>query len=156
MQDPYSVLGVSRSDSDEDIARAYRALARKYHPDVNNGSAYAEEKFKQINAAYSQIKAERQNGVFQNENTSDQNRYYGTYTRPHTYYYSAGYYRRSPSGGIVRIAMRLLLGIVIFRIVIYLIAALIGGALFGGYRNNGNNQRLTGYQNEQVYKGDNK
>ncbi|HOQ14976.1 MAG TPA: DnaJ domain-containing protein, partial [Bacillota bacterium] len=38
MTDPYSVLGVSRDASDEEITRAYRALARKYHPDLNPGS----------------------------------------------------------------------------------------------------------------------
>lgn len=50
-QDYYKTLGVERKASQEEIQRAYRKLARKYHPDVNK-SAGAEEKFKQINEAY--------------------------------------------------------------------------------------------------------
>ncbi|MEO0947221.1 MAG: molecular chaperone DnaJ [Cyanobacteria bacterium J06641_5] len=49
--DYYSVLGVSRDASKEDIKQAYRRLARKYHPDVNK-EAGAEERFKEINRAY--------------------------------------------------------------------------------------------------------
>ena len=55
MNDPYSVLGVSPNASDEEIKKAYRELARKYHPDnyQNNPLAdLAEEKMKEINEAY--------------------------------------------------------------------------------------------------------
>jgi DnaJ-class molecular chaperone len=51
-KDYYKILGVSRSASEREIKQAYRRLARKYHPDVNPGDKSAEEKFKQINAAY--------------------------------------------------------------------------------------------------------
>lgn len=51
-KDYYEVLGVTRGASDEDIRRAFRKLARLYHPDKNGGNAAAEDKFKEINEAY--------------------------------------------------------------------------------------------------------
>ena len=65
MNDPYVTLGVSRTASDEEVEKAYRELARKYHPDnyVNNPLAdLAQEKMKEINEAYDAIEKERANG----------------------------------------------------------------------------------------------
>ena len=65
MNDPYSVLGVSPNASDEEIKKAYRELARKYHPDnyQNNPLAdLAEEKMKEINEAYEAIQKQRSGG----------------------------------------------------------------------------------------------
>ena len=65
MSDPYSVLGVKPDASDEEVKRAYRELARKYHPDnyQNNPLAdLAEEKMKEINEAYDQITKQRAGG----------------------------------------------------------------------------------------------
>ncbi len=63
--DPYSVLGVKRTASDEEIKKAYRSLSRKYHPDANinnpNKEA-AEAKFKEVQQAYQTIMDERENG----------------------------------------------------------------------------------------------
>jgi len=56
MRDPYEVLGVSRDATDEEIKKAYRKLAKQYHPDVNPGNKQAEEKMKEVNAAYDAIK----------------------------------------------------------------------------------------------------
>ena len=65
MFDPYSVLGVSRDASDDEIKKAYRKLSRKYHPDANINNpnkAQAEEKFKEVQQAYEQIMKEREYG----------------------------------------------------------------------------------------------
>lgn len=80
MRDPYSVLGVSRDATDEQIKNAYRELARKYHPDHYDGnplSDLAQEKMKEINEAYDQIMAERSG---RQSYQADQNRYYSGYS----------------------------------------------------------------------------
>jgi DnaJ-class molecular chaperone len=51
-EDPYKVLGVKRDATAEEISRAYRALAKKHHPDLNPGDRKAEEQFKKVAAAY--------------------------------------------------------------------------------------------------------
>ncbi|MBS6440484.1 MAG: DnaJ domain-containing protein [Clostridiales bacterium] len=64
MTDPYKVLGISQDATDEEVKKAYRELAKKYHPDnyVNTPMAeLAGEKMKEINEAYNQIKQIRQN-----------------------------------------------------------------------------------------------
>src|SRR5919204_3413253 len=51
-KDPYKTLGVDKKASADEIKKAYRKLARKYHPDTNQGDAGAEERFKEIQQAY--------------------------------------------------------------------------------------------------------
>jgi molecular chaperone DnaJ len=68
MLDPYSVLGVSRDTSMDEIKKAYRTLSRKYHPDANINNPnkeQAEEMFKQVQQAYDQIVKERERGTSQ-------------------------------------------------------------------------------------------
>ncbi len=71
MNDPYSVLGVSPSATDEEVKKAYRDLAKKYHPDkyINSPLAdVASEKMKEINEAYDKILEERKRAKSQGQN----------------------------------------------------------------------------------------
>ena len=76
MTDPYKVLGVSPDASDDEIKKAYRALARKYHPDKYRDSDLADlasEKMKEVNAAYEEIQNIRKNGGSQKSSYSNNN-----------------------------------------------------------------------------------
>ncbi len=57
VQDPYKVLGLAPDASDEEVKKAYRELAKKYHPDLNPGDEEAARKMNDINTAYDQIKS---------------------------------------------------------------------------------------------------
>lgn len=63
-QDYYSILGVSRSASDEEIKKAYKKLARKYHPDLNPNDSEAESKFKEISEAYAVLSDPEKRGKY--------------------------------------------------------------------------------------------
>ncbi len=52
MRDPYTVLGVPKNASDEEIKKSYRSLAKKYHPDLNPGNKDVEKRFKELTQAY--------------------------------------------------------------------------------------------------------
>lgn len=89
MKNPYEVLGISPSATNEEVRDAYRALAKKYHPDnyVDNPLAdMAEEKMKEINSAYDEIlrqRAEAKKGTnTQNSDTGRTKYNYGTSSNP--------------------------------------------------------------------------
>ena len=82
MKDPYEVLNVPKDASDDEIKKAYRDLARKYHPDnyVDNPLAdLAQEKMKDINAAYEEIQRRRSGGSSASYGGSSAGRAYGGY-----------------------------------------------------------------------------
>lgn len=63
-RNPYDVLGVKKSASDQDIQKAYRGLAKKFHPDMNPGDKKAEDRFKEISAAYDIVGDEKKRARF--------------------------------------------------------------------------------------------
>ena len=83
-QDPYKVLGVPYGASDEEVTKAYRRLAKKYHPDLNPNDPEAAKKMSEINAAYEQIKSGK---------ATQQNQYGNPYGNPY------GSYGGSSAGG---------------------------------------------------------
>src|ERR1700746_2439038 len=63
-KDYYGILGVKKTATAEDIRKAFRKLARKYHPDVNPGDKKAEERFKEISEANDILSDEKKRKVF--------------------------------------------------------------------------------------------
>src|ERR1700744_3768378 len=63
-KDYYAALGVKKSASPDDIRKAFRKLARKYHPDVNPGDKKAEEKFKEISEANDILSDEKKRKIY--------------------------------------------------------------------------------------------
>ena len=86
MTDPYQVLGVSPTASDDEVKKAYRTLCKKYHPDANVGkpdAAQAEKRFMEVQQAYEEIMHRRQGGG----------------ARAGSGYNGGGQQQRSPYGG---------------------------------------------------------
>lgn len=64
MNDPYQILGLAKAATTAEIKSAYRTLAKKYHPDTNQGDVKIAEKFKEISAAYSLVGDKEKRGQF--------------------------------------------------------------------------------------------
>ncbi|NTU43241.1 MAG: DnaJ domain-containing protein, partial [Nitrospirales bacterium] len=71
MSDYYSILGVDRKATQDEIKKAFRQLALKYHPDRNQGDKEAEEKFKEINEAYSCLSDEQKRANYDRFGTAE-------------------------------------------------------------------------------------
>ncbi|MEO5970784.1 MAG: J domain-containing protein [Bdellovibrionia bacterium] len=72
MKDPYQTLGLTKQATQEDIKNAYRAMAKKYHPDLNPGNKEAEKKFKDVAAAYELLGTPESRGKFDRGETPEQ------------------------------------------------------------------------------------
>ena len=91
MQDPYSVLGVAKTATDDEIKKAYRKLAAKYHPDLNPGNELAEQKMQEINSAYELIKDIRSGKKTEAEAYGRPNQNYGGNTGYGGYWYGGSH-----------------------------------------------------------------
>ena len=69
-KDYYKILGIEKNASQEEIKKAFRQFARKYHPDVNQGNKDAEEKFKGINEAFQVLGNEKKKVQYDNLGSS--------------------------------------------------------------------------------------
>lgn len=86
-RDPYDVLGVSRGASEDEIKSAYRKLAKKYHPDLNQGSATADAKMRELNEAYAVL---IKGGQQSNQGSAGQQQQYNPYGQQHNPYGHTG------------------------------------------------------------------
>jgi DnaJ-class molecular chaperone len=111
-EDPYAVLGVKSDATQDEIRKAYRALAKKLHPDLNPGDRQAEEKFKQVSAAYDLVGDADKRGRYDrgeidaSGNERPRERYYRDYQGPgaeaHSYSNNEGYADFMESEDILR------------------------------------------------------
>ena len=94
-RDYYEVLGVSKTATDEELKKAYRKLAKKYHPDANpDNKAEAEAKFKEVNEAYETLSNPQKRKMYDQFGTADPQGFGGGAGGP----FGGGYYSYTSSG----------------------------------------------------------
>ena len=101
-KNPYSVLGVSETATDEEIRAAYRTLAKKYHPDLNPNNPEAARRMNDVNVAYDQIKTADKRAAYRASQAQQTYYQQSSYTNnPFQSYYRTGqgYYGGSYTGG---------------------------------------------------------
>ncbi len=101
-KNPYTVLGVSETATDEEIRNAYRRLAKKYHPDLNPNDPTAAAKMNDVNVAYDQIKTAEKRAAYrasEKQQTFYQQSGYGSNPWQTYYRTGQGYYGGSYTGG---------------------------------------------------------
>ena len=118
---PYDVLGVPPDAPDEEIAKAYKRLAKRYHPDLHPGNAAAAEQMGRINRAYDDIKTMRQQGRTYQDPAAGGPFDPFSAGRTYTYTYTYTYRRRSPIGAIIAV------------VVVFFLMRLVLSLLFGSY-----------------------
>lgn len=157
MRDPYEVLGVSRNASEEEIKRAYRKLAKKYHPDLNPGDEHAAQMMKEVNQAYDQIQnpSKYANYGYSQQTQSNpyaQNGYYNANQGPDfqffygpfgfgTFYSSSNNSQHRPRNPFVTIF--------IIYFILNIITALFRGFMFTGYNNRDYYEEPRDYEQQQ-------
>lgn len=92
MKDYYEILGVEKSATDDEIKKAYRTLAFKYHPDRNPNNKEAEAKFKEVNSAYQVLGDEKKRADYDNFGSAQ-----NSYSDYNSSYYGQGYSYRRPN-----------------------------------------------------------
>jgi DnaJ-class molecular chaperone len=142
---PYDILGVSSGASDEDIAKAYKSLAKKYHPDLNPGNEAAAKKMGEINRAYEDIKSMRQRGQtyqntgngYGNAQTAYGNPFdpfasaYQQAYRTYTYTYNSQRPRHNP--------ITVILAVMVMTFLVRLLLSMLFGGFGGSYYVNDRN-----------------